>query len=139
MIKTHNAQRTTHNANGFTLIETLLVIVVLAICLAPLCILVVNVVQKNSLSQAQATATGLAEAEMERVTSLRFSTVNDAAQAPFSNPFSSYSYEIAVDYVDANDLNTPVVGPTDYKRAQVKVSNAIIGSLTLTSLAANDW
>lgn len=127
------------SATGFTLIEVVLVILVLAICLTPLCILVVNVVQKNALSQAQATGAALAEAQMERVTSLRFSAVNNVAETPFSSPFSAYSYEVISDYVNADDLNTAVAGPTDYKRVQVKITNNIIGSLTLTSLAANDW
>lgn len=124
---------------GFTIIETVLVILVLGISLTPLCILLVNVVQKNVLSGAQTTAVSLAEAEMERISSLRFSTVDDIAQTTFPTPFTNYSYQVIVDYVDGNDLNTPVAGPTDYKRVQVKIINSVVGELTLTSLVTNDW
>lgn len=125
---------------GFTLIEVILVMVILAISLPPLCILIVNVVRKNVLTQVQATATALAEGEMEKVTNMRFSGIATTAQTAFSAPFTAYNYTITVDYVNASDLNTPVVpGPTNYKRVQVMVNNAISGNLTLTTLIANDW
>lgn len=128
-----------YKRNGFTLIEVILVMIILGVCLTPFCILIVNVVQKNVLSQAQATAVALAEREIERVTSLRFSAVDDAAEAAFASPFNNYSYQVIADYVNTNDLNTAVAGPTDYKRVQVRVANGIVGVLTLTTLVANDW
>lgn len=124
---------------GFTLIEAIIVMIILGICLTPFAILVVNVMSQNIYSQAQATAVALAESETERVTNLRFFLVNDEAQAPFSAPFSAYNHEIIVDYVNAGDLNTAVAGPTDYKRAQIRVTNSISGSVTLTTLVTRDW
>ena len=125
--------------SGFSIIEIIALVVVLAIVLTPFSILVVNVMQRNAQSQAMATAVSLAEAEMERVTGLRFSGVANAAATAFSAPFSAYSCEIVADYVNSGALNTPVVGPTDYKRVQVKVSNSISGTITLTTVMANDW
>lgn len=124
---------------GFTLIEAIIVMIILGICLTPFAILVVNVMSQNIYSQAQATAIALAESEMERVTNLRFSLVNDEAQVPFSVPFSAYNHEIIVDYVNAGNLNTPVGGPTDYKRVQIVVRSSISGPITLTTLVTNDW
>jgi Tfp pilus assembly protein PilV len=125
--------------NGFTLIEIIALVVVMAIVLTPFSILVVNVMQRNAQSQAMATAVSLAEGELERVMALRFSGIANEALAAFAAPFSAYSYQVIVDYVNSGALNTPVVGPTDYKRVQVRVSNAISGAITLTTLAANDW
>jgi len=125
--------------SGFTLIEIIAVIVILAIVLTPFSILVVNVMRQNIYSQALATATSLTEEEMERVTNLRFSAVTNEAAVSFSVPFSVYTHQVIVDYVNANALNTPVAGPTDYKRVQIRVNSSISGTITLTTLVANDW
>jgi prepilin-type N-terminal cleavage/methylation domain-containing protein len=125
--------------NGFTLIEVVIVILVLGICLAPFAVLVRNVMIKNTYSQAHATAVALAEGEMERVTNARFSAVADQAATAFSAPFAAYTSQIIADYVNANALNTPVGGPTDYKRVQIVVANTLIGSVTLTTVVENDW
>lgn len=124
---------------GFTLIEVILTMVILSISLTSLSILVINVVRQNVLSQAQATSASLAEKETERLTNMRFSSVTTQAQTGFPAPFSAYSYEVIVDYVNAGDLNTPVAGPTDYKRARIIVTNDISGAITLTTLVTNDW
>lgn len=123
--------------NAFTLIETIMVMVILGIVLAPFSVLTVNVISRNVRSQASVTAVALAEGEMERVTSLRFSSVVDEAPSSFAAPFTVYTKEVAADYVNANALDTPVVGPTDYKRVQVKVSSGLSDTITLTTLVTN--
>ena len=40
----------------------------------------------------------------------------------FAGSFSAYNYQIAVDYVESGALDTPVVGPTDFKRMRVIVT-----------------
>jgi len=127
------------NKKAFTLIEAVLVIAIMGITLAPFSVLVVNVMRQNAYSQVQATAVALAEGQMEILTATRFSLLSDAASTPFSAPFSNYTYQVEVDYVNSGALNTPVVGPTDFKRVQVIVNNSLLGSLTLTSLVARDW
>jgi len=142
---------------AFTLIETILVMIILGISLTPFSILVINVMQQNAYSQAHATAVSLAEKELERVTNLRFNDhagggdVNGVvceSTTAFGAPFASYSYQVAADYVNVADLNTSVGRPancpasgstTNYERVQVIVTNTIAGSVTLTSLIANDW
>jgi len=124
---------------GFTLVETLMTMVIMGIVLAPFSVLTVNVMVRNVRSQATATAVALAEAETERVTSLRFSLVNDEASASFTAPFNGFTKEIVVDYVNPDALDTPVVGPTDYKRIRVRVTSATADTITLTTLVANDW
>jgi len=125
---------------GFTLIESLLVIVILGIALPPFTVLVMNVLQQNIHSQAQATAVDLAESELERASGTRFSLVtNEVSSTAFSAPFSAYTHQWVVDYVNANALDTPVPGPTDYKRVKVQVASSISGTVTITTLVTNDW
>jgi Tfp pilus assembly protein PilV len=123
---------------GFSVIEAIVVIVVLAIALVPFGLAILNILTKNIAPQALATATALAEMELERVLALRFSAINDVAKASFASPFGAYQSEVLVDYVDAGDLNTAVIGPTNYKRIQIKVTNDIIPeAVSITTLATN--
>jgi Tfp pilus assembly protein PilV len=132
--------RNTHKA--FTLIETIIFIVVLGVALTPLSILVVNVTAQNTYSQAHATAVALAEGEMDRILNLSFSSINDEAQTAFSAPYSVYRWQTIVDYVDPTDLNTPVdPAVTNYKRVRIIVdssTNILLGnSIILTTVATN--
>jgi len=127
---------------GFTLIETIIFIVVLGIALTPLSIMLVNVTQQNTYSQAHATAVALAEGEMERILNLPFPSINDEAQTVFGNPYSVYRWQTIVDYVDPSNLNTPVDPTvTNYKRVQIVVdsnTNIMSGkSINLTTVATN--
>lgn len=132
---------------AFTLIEVVLVIVVLGIALTPLCVLIVQVVQRNVLSQAQATAVSLAEGEIERLTNARFSQVTCESSTPFSGAFSGYRYSTDVDYVNSGALDTSVGRPTgcsgapgttrDYKRIRLTVNHAIAEDITLTTVVVN--
>lgn len=141
---------------AFSIIETVIVIIIMGIVLTPFSILVLNVLQQNVRSQAWATAVSLAEGEMERVASLRFSDqaaspgsgVNCEPLTAFSAPFSAYSHKVDVFYVNANSLNTSVGQPsncpgsgtaTDYKRVEITVTNSIAGNVKLISLVTNDW
>ena len=125
--------------SGFSLIETVLVMVILGICLTPFAILTVNVISKNIYSQAQATSVALAEGEIERLTMTRFSLIANEASSAFPSPFSAYNKQTTVMYVNANALNTNAGATTNYRNVQVQVSNSISGNITLTTLVANDW
>ena len=126
--------------SGFSLIETVLVIVILGICLTPFTILTVNVMTKNIYSQAQATAVALAEGEIERLTMMRYSLlVSDAVPNAFPSPFSAYTKQATVMYVNPNALNTNAGAATNYRNVQVQVSNSISGNITLTTLVTKDW
>jgi len=123
---------------GFTLIETVLVILILSIALPPFAMTVATVMQKNIYSQTQATAVMLAEAELERVANLRFSAVASESTAAFSSPFDKYTHQIVCGYVNPGALDTIVVGPTDYKRVQIIVNSNISGNITLTTIITNN-
>lgn len=134
---------------SFTLVETVTVIIISAICLTPFSILVLNVIAQNIRSQAWATAVSMAEAEMEMVTATRFSALTCSGMTAFSAPFTAYTYQISVHYVNPNALNTSVGQPagcpsssgmtTDYKRVLISVNNSISGTVNLVTLVTNDW
>ncbi|MCX5710064.1 MAG: type II secretion system protein [Candidatus Omnitrophica bacterium] len=126
-------------SSGFTLIEAVIVIAVMGIVLVPFTILVVNVMSQNAYSQAQSTAVALGEGELERVTGTRFSSVAAEAATAFAAPFNNFTHQVVVDYVNSGALNTAVVGPTDYKRVQIKINSPVSGTITLTTLVADDW
>lgn len=118
----------------------MLVIAILGIALPPFTVLVINVLQQNIHSQAQATAVALAESELGRASGTRFSLVaNEVSATAFSAPFGAYTHQWVVDYVNANALDTPVPGPTNYKRVKVQVANSISGTVTITTLLTDDW
>lgn len=127
------------NKKGFTLIETVIFIVLMGIIMTPVGLLISNLVVQNSKSQIWATVISLAEGEMERVTGTRFSAVGDEAVSAFASPFTSFTKEVVVDYVNANNLDTSVVGPTDYKRVQIKVTHPLSGTVSIVTLVSNDW
>lgn len=137
MISKENAKKVVSRRTGFTLIEVIIVILILGIALMPLGVLMVNALSKNTYPSAQITAAALAEGEMDRITNQKFSTVAAVGSTAFSAPFAAYSYSVAVDYVDAGALNTPVVGPTNYKRVAVTVTSAASGNVTLVTLMTN--
>ena len=125
--------------SGFSLIETVLVMVILGICLTPFAILTVNVMSKNIYSQAQATAVALAEGEIERLTMTRYSLLANEASSAYPSPFSAYNKQTTVMYVTWTALNTNSGSDTGYRNIKVQVSNSISGNITLTTLAAKDW
>lgn len=126
---------------AFSLVEVILVVLILDITLTPVSILIMNVFIQNPSPQGLAVPVGLAEGQMERITSLRFSSISSDSLHVFSAPFLAYGYQVTADYVNPTALNTAVVGPTDYKRVRLDIiKNASSQNvLSLISLVTNDW
>jgi prepilin-type N-terminal cleavage/methylation domain-containing protein len=125
---------------GFTLVEAIMAMVIMAVVLTPFTILIATVMAKgNRFTQAQATAVALAESKMEEVTADRFSLAASAGPTAFAAPFANYQWQVVVEYVNAGALNTVIAGPTDYKRIQVRVIDPLVGTNTLVTILANDW
>ena len=125
--------------SGFTLIELILVILVLGICIAPIAILFYNVTVKYSKSEVIQIATVLAEDKMERVRSLRFSSVTDESGV-FTGDFSNYAYEVIVERIPTSLADDP--GENEYKQVEVKVTNQGIEGVSLKSIVTikqNVW
>lgn len=111
---------------GFTLIEIIISIGIIAIAFYTLISVLGDVTFKNVGSQQLLTGTFLAEQAMEEFTmegkDWNTQLVSRAA-ASFGGDFSDFTYKVDVSYVDLNNLNgTAAVPPTNYKRITVIVT-----------------
>ncbi len=122
------------NCRGLTLVELILTIIIIAICFIPVSVIYQQVLGNAHRTRVIAVAESLASSKLDEVLGDGFASVSDESSTSFSSPFTDYSYEVEVDYVAAADLTTAVVGPTEYKRIEVKVTHSEIGTMTLTSL-----
>jgi len=110
---------------GFTLIETIISIVIIGIAFLGLMAVVTGVFTNASHDEVLAIATTLAKGEMERVSGLGWSVADDSGS--FSGNFSNYSWE-----VDVTDTDS------EHRQIDVSVTNSIIGGVTLTTMATNN-
>lgn len=155
--------------HGFTLIEVIMIIVVVAIAIPALLIILGQEAKQSVNAELQVSATNVAQALMEEIKTKRWdenspippgaysilgidggetagipSTYNDVddynAGAPAITVGGvSYTRAVQVCYVPSTNLNdTPACNTTtDYKRIQVTVSNANLGSVELVTLVTN--
>jgi Tfp pilus assembly protein PilV len=124
---------------GFTLIETVISILVIGIAFLGLVAVVTGVLTNATRDEGMAIATMLAREEMERVTRLSFSSVLDEhrdSPVSFGGNFSNYLWQVRVDAVPVDIANDPTM--TDYKQVEVRVTNGIIGTVSLKTLVTNN-
>lgn len=121
---------------GFTIIELVIAIVVISIAVGTLLTVLAAQSQSTIIPYITQVATGLAEQEMERITSLRFAQVINAGPTPFVFPFQDYTLQVVVSAVPVAIADDP--GMTDYKQVQVIVANSTIGSINLTTIVTNN-
>ncbi|MCG3112479.1 MAG: type II secretion system GspH family protein [Candidatus Manganitrophus sp. SB1] len=126
---------------GFTLIEIVVFIVVLGFLggvLIPFTVSLRGSSQPTSTQQALA----LAQAELEQAVAQRrasgFAGVTAGCTLGLM-PSPAFTCTRTVCYVPAGNLNDTTCGPTptDYKRVEVTISHAAIGSLTAVTLFTN--
>ncbi len=123
---------------GFTLIETIIAIVVIGIAFLGLLAVVTGVFTNATHDEVMAIATMLAKGEMERVSGLTFLNVVDEnrdAPASFTGNFSNYSWQVRVDAVPAAIATDP--GMTNYKQVEARITNVIAGDLSLKTIVTN--
>ena len=111
---------------GFSLLELVMVIVVISLSSVGLVAVMQQVVANIHKPKVIATATALAEEQMERVMMLSFAATSSQASQNFTGNMSAYSYTVTVNSIDAND-----------KKVVVTVSHPVIGSLALAFLRTN--
>lgn len=130
--------RRLRKAKGFTLIEAVLAVVLVASAFLSLSYLISNTTLFNINLDMSTTAIMLARGQMAEAMAKPYANVQEVAQTNFGGDFSAYRYQIAVDYVNPGDLNTPVAGPTDYKRVVVTVTAVgWLGVVELFSIKTN--
>ncbi|MEI8012418.1 MAG: hypothetical protein WCI27_08085 [Candidatus Omnitrophota bacterium] len=111
---------------GFTLLELVMMIVVIGLSFGGLAVVTQQVVLNIHKPQVIATATALAEKEMERLKRLSFAATAAEASQNYTGSFSGYSHRTTVTSVDA-----------DHKVVAVVISHPAITSLTLALLRTN--
>jgi Tfp pilus assembly protein PilV len=126
------------NRKGFTLIEAVLAVVLVATAFLSLSYLISNTTLFNINLDMSTTAIMLARGQMAETMAKPYANVQEVAQTSFSGDFAFYRYQIAVDYVNPGDLDTPVTGPTEYKRVVVTVTaSGWLGVVQLSSVKTN--
>ena len=118
---------------GFTLIETMIAVVVIGIAFLGLLAVVTGVFTHATRDEVVTIATMLAKGEMERVSGLGWSVEYDSGS--FSGNFSDYSWEVVVSAVPT-DIAVDA-GMTNYKQIEVVVTNTMIGSVSLKTMVTN--
>ena len=123
------------NQKGFTLIEVILVIVIMAIAIPSLITGVSFMTQGQVNTLGTTTAADLAQEKLEQIIAdkrnpaVGFSNITNArypAETPVTG-FSNYNRSVNIICVSAADLNTAVACPTDYKRVAVTVQAVGVG------------
>ena len=130
------------NQRGFTLIEIIITIVLLAILTSGLMAMFTTYSKRNGDPSVFTQATELAQEKMEQIISDKensakgFSYVANA-NYPAENPvfgFTNFNRSVSIIYVDpAGNLNAPAAGTPNYKNISVTVSN-LMGSVTTSTL-----
>lgn len=124
--------------SGITIVELVIFIIIIGIIAAPLAVVIANAMRNTVIPEYYTIASALARREIERTTNKRFSAIADEGPTDYTGNFSAYSYQIAVDYVQPGALNTPVVGPTDYKRIKVTIRRAGFEDVGIVTLSTNN-
>jgi len=123
---------------GFTLIETVISIVVIGIISLGLVAVLTGVFTNAVRDEAMTVATMLAKGEMERVTRLDFVDVVDENRDDpenFGGNFSNYSWQVRVDAVPEDIAEDAEM--ENYKQVEVRVTNTMIGDISLKTIVTN--
>ena len=129
-----------HKNKGYLLVERAISIVILGICLPLFVSSYFHALINFNYGETVNTAVFLAEAQIERITSLRFQDVICAA--PFTCPGGQGQYQCQVVVSTAAPTGMTGWDPTKCKQVQVIVSHPNLpNSITLTSIVSryNEW
>lgn len=126
------------NNKGLTLIELVLSIIIISICFLVLAMIYQQVLNNIYGTRVMSIASALAEEKTDDVFGKGYSGITNQSSASFSSPFSDYTYEVVVNYVNDADLNTPVDPTvTEYKRVEVRVTHSQTGTFRMVSLLSD--
>jgi type II secretory pathway pseudopilin PulG len=103
----HNAlpEQCNHEISGFTLIETVVIIVVVGIFMATIVMPFVEGVRETRRPEIVATAHFLAVEKLEELTTTAYALLSDEARAVIAG-FTDYDREVDVTYVDSDLADT---------------------------------
>ena len=122
---------------GFTLIETVIGIVVLGVITLGLFATFTGVFTSAVRDEVVTVATSLARGELERVervarsSSLNFdSLASSSSPVSFGGNFTNYSWQIIV----VNGAPFYVTVPAQYKQVESRVTNPMVGTISLKTI-----
>ena len=123
---------------GFTLVELVIAMVIIAIIMYAAIAIFVASGARGVNVEVFTVAQSLAEDKLEQAMAQDFDDATDEAEANFSGDLNQYSYEIVMDFVSGEALDTVVGSPTDYKRIRVSIRHDLLGAPTsLESIRAD--
>ena len=124
---------------GFTLIETIIGIVVIGIISLGLLAVFTGVFTNAARDEVLTVATSLAKGELERTTRLNYASIvdqNRGTPVSFGGDFANYSWQIRVDPVPVAIAND--AGMTNYKQIESRVTNTMLGDISLKTIVTNN-
>ena len=121
-------------AKGFTFIELIMIIVIVGIAVVPLIQMFTTSLKGSADAESNSIALELAQDKMEETKQLGFAATSSTS-GTFASPFTAYSYQVTVSYVDQNFAASG--SATNYKKVEVKVTHTSGTSTTLTTVVSN--
>lgn len=134
--------RLSPNSRGFTLIETIITLVVLSIAAVGVLSVFTAGMKGSADPLIINQAISLAQGEMDVIMSVKkqvngFTALGIGAGGCTSTMLADFTCSRNVFYVDPGDLNTSVGGPTDYKHVTVTVTAPAVGDVVIDALVTN--
>jgi len=124
---------------GFTLIETVIGIVIIGVVFAGLLAVFTGVFTNAMRDEALTVATSLAKGELERVTRRSYINIvdqNRGAPVSFGGNFVNYSWQVRVDPVPSGIGSNPSM--SNYKQVESRVTNPMVGDVSLITVITNN-
>lgn len=115
-------------SRGFSLIEVIISITVLAVILYALVVVTITTGVRGVKVELFVVAQSLAEGKLEKVMAISYPDVSSESETNFSGDLSAFSYEVISSYVSKEVLDIPVGYSTDYKKVEVIVRHPDLGN-----------
>jgi prepilin-type N-terminal cleavage/methylation domain-containing protein len=123
---------------GFTIIEVVIAIALISLAFLGITQALLKTTEYNIDVDITTNSILLARDAMATTMAKDFADIDDVSTTNFSAPFDDYSYQVNVDYVEPTNLDTPVAGPTDYKRIVTTITaNGWTGNIMLYNVKVN--
>ncbi len=125
--------RICHNAAGFTLIEVVVIIVMVAVFMSAIGIPLLNSIRESDLPEISTIAYFLGLEKLEELGPETTGSISAEARAAVSG-YGDYEREVVVEDVSCSDLSTPKAGSGCRKITVTVYHSKIPGGVSLVSL-----
>jgi len=110
---------------GFTLIETIIAIFILAVGITAVLTIFPLGIQIVNSSKMVTTATYLAQEKIEEIISTPYGEISNESEPTLASPFNAYSRETGVTYFDPDNPGVTSSEDTGIKKIKVTVSRGV--------------